>query len=262
LTIISRASFHGLKTMSDFPHNASGTQTIQTVSLSFFRFSSGFDRLWALAMMGAARLSMPRIPGIGFWKLLGSGTGEGFTPLPNTGVYAILAVWSDAATAREQTRKARIFRRYRARATESWTLFLAPTSARGRWSGQSPFQPSVPSGPGPLAALTRASIRPGKALRFWARVPDISAVIGSDPNVAFKIGVGEVPLLHQVTFSIWPDTASMAEFARHDGPHARAIAAVRAGDWFREELYARFRVIGEDGTWGGSSPLSHLEGQS
>ncbi|MDT8329275.1 MAG: spheroidene monooxygenase, partial [Roseovarius sp.] len=64
---------------------------MQTVSLSFFRFSPGFDRLWALTMMGAARLSMGRIPGIGFWKLLGSGTGEGFTPIPNTGVYAILA---------------------------------------------------------------------------------------------------------------------------------------------------------------------------
>lgn len=262
MTIISRASFHGSKTVSDFRDNASGTQTIQTVSLSFFRFASGFDRLWALAMMGAARLSMPRIPGIGFWKLLGSGSGEGFTPLPNTAVYAILAVWPDAATARIQTGTAAIYRRYRARARESWTVFLAPTSARGRWSGMAPFQPTTPARPGPLAALTRASIRPRKALRFWARVPDISAVIGADPNVAFKIGVGEVPLLHQVTFSIWPDDASMAEFARRDGPHARAIAAVRAGDWFREELYARFRVIGEAGTWGGSSPLAHLEGPS
>ncbi|MDP5348234.1 MAG: spheroidene monooxygenase, partial [Paracoccaceae bacterium] len=59
---------------------------MQTVSLSFFRFTSVTDRLWALAMMGVARLWMPRVPGIGFWKLCGSGTGEGFTPVPNTGV--------------------------------------------------------------------------------------------------------------------------------------------------------------------------------
>ncbi|MGR3700163.1 MAG: spheroidene monooxygenase, partial [Roseovarius sp.] len=154
---------------------------------------------------------------------------------------------------------AAVFRRYLARASESWTLFLAPTSVRGQWSGATPFEVTTPVEKGALAALTRATVRPRKALQFWRRVPDISTVIGADRNVAFKIGVGEVPLLHQVTFSIWPDSRSMADFARRDGPHARAIAAVRDGDWFREELYARFRVIGEAGTWGGKSPLDHIK---
>ena len=247
--------------MSDLTDRPERSGAIQTVSLSFYRFSRGIDRLWALAMMGAARLSLPRVPGIGFWKLLGSGTGEGLTPLPDTGVYAILAVWPDAATARKQTATAPIFRRYHAGATESWTVLMSPISARGRWSGQTPFNPDANAPAGPVAALTRATLRPHKALRFWRRVPGISRVIGSDPNVAFKIGVGEVPLLHQVTFSIWPDTRSMAEFARRDGPHARAITAVRDGDWFREELYARFTVIGESGTWGGGSPLRTIKGQ-
>ena len=111
---------------------------------------------------------------------------------------------------------------------------------------------------GPLAALTRATIKPRILRRFWSRVPDISDVIGNDPNVLFKIGIGEVPWLHQITFSIWPDTASMAAFARRDGPHARAIKAVRDGQWFREELYARFRIAGESGTWGGASPLERI----
>jgi spheroidene monooxygenase len=207
-------------------------------------------------MMGLARLSMPRIAGIGFWKLCGSGTGEGFTPRPNWGVYAILATWPDADTARDQTAQAAIFRRYQRRATESWTVFLSPISARGAWSGRAPFTPNRATGTAPLAALTRATVRPRAALRFWRRVPDISRMIGDDPNVAFKIGIGEVPLLHQVTFSIWPDAASMNEFARHSGPHARAIEAVRRGDWFREELYARFQVIGARGTWNGTQPLA------
>jgi spheroidene monooxygenase len=84
-------------------------------------------------------------------------------------------------------------------------------------------------------------------------------VIGDDPHVAFKIGIGEVPLLHQVTFSIWPSAAAMAQFARADGPHARAIRAVRDGDWFAEELYARFRVTGARGTWHGQDPLADLK---
>ena len=71
----------------------------------------------------------------------------------------------------------------------------------------------------------------------------------------FKIGIGEVPLLHQVTFSVWPDTASMAAFARR-GPHAEAIRAVRDEGWFNEELYARFRLTGTAGTWQGRDPLA------
>jgi spheroidene monooxygenase len=213
-------------------------------------------------MMGFARLSLPRVDGIGFWKLCGSGTGEGFTPVPNTAVYAILATWPDLETARRQTATAPIFRRYERRASESWNVFLGPTSVRGHWSGDTPFQPDAHPDQGPLAALTRATVRPLAALRFWRRVPDISAVIGSDPNVAFKIGIGEVPLLHQITFSIWPDADAMAAFARHDGPHARAIRAVRDGNWFREELYARFRVLETRGTWDGGHPLSKLSGQT
>ena len=73
---------------------------INVVTLSLFRFPSLATRLWVLGQMGAARLSFMRMPQVGFWKLCGSGTGQGFTPKPNFGVWAILATWPDAATAR------------------------------------------------------------------------------------------------------------------------------------------------------------------
>lgn len=210
--------------------------------------------------MGAARLALRRERRALFWKLCGSGTGEGFTPRPNWGVWAILATWPDEATARTAIADSPVWQKWRARAGESWTIFLDPLSARGRWAGVNPFLPDAPGqqASGPLAALTRATVRPSRALKFWHRVPSISATIGSDPNVAFKIGIGEVPLLHQVTFSIWPDTASMAAFARGDGPHGRAIKAVRDGNWFDEELYARFRLLGSMGSWNGADPLAGL----
>ncbi|WP_227271354.1 spheroidene monooxygenase [Roseobacter weihaiensis] len=229
------------------------------VTLSFFRFSRPTTRLWALWMMGRARFALPKVAGIGFWKLCGSGTGEGFTPIPNTAVYAILATWPDEATARRETETAGIFQAYRARATETWTIILETSSARGVWSGGAPFSATGRALDGPLAALTRATVKPSVALKFWGRVPDISRMIGADRNVAFKIGIGEVPLLHQVTFSIWPDTRSMGAFARENGPHAAAIRAVRDGNWFAEELYARFAILGDTGTWGGTSPLNTLD---
>jgi len=232
----------------------------QTVSLSLFRFDRWTARLWAFGLMGLARPIAWRTPDIGFWKFCGSGVGEGFTPIPNTGVYAILATWPDAGTARARVANSRLYRAFGRHASERWTVFLSPSEARGLWSGQAPFETSDAPAPGPLAALTRATIRPRSLLRFWRKEPGISARIGQDPNVLFKIGIGEVPWLHQVTFSIWPDARTMADFAR-TGPHAEAIRAVRDGGWFREELYARFQVTGDSGTWGGVSPLAPSPGQ-
>lgn len=210
-------------------------------------------------MMGLARRHMAKVNNLTFWKLCGSGTGEGFTPKPNTRVYGMLCVWPDEAAARAGLSTGDIFQRYRAHASETWTVFMTPVSTWGAWSGVAPFTVKEPGFQGPLAALTRATLRPTALLQFWRRVPDISRVIGSDTNVAFKIGIGEVPLLHQITFSIWPDTSSMAAFARDkSGPHAKAIQAVREGNWFQEELYARFRILGDEGSWEGQSPLKEL----
>ena len=232
---------------------------MQTVALSLFRFDRLLARGWVLGQMGAARFVLARVQrqdnGLQFWKLCGSGTGEGFTPRPNWSTWAILSVWDDEGAARAGM-KLPPFTTWRARADESASFFLQPFSARGHWSGVHPFttdgtQPAN----APIAAMTRATVKPSRALRFWGKAPDISARIGTDPNVIFKIGIGEVPLLHQVTFSIWPDAASMAAFAR-TGPHAEAIRAVREEGWFNEELYARFRILGCEGSWQGRDPLS------
>ena len=230
----------------------------QTVSLTFLRFSGPFARAWAFGMMGAGRFPLERTPDIGFWKLCGSGQGEGFTPILFPKNFAILAVWPNEDIARERVATAPIFHRYRKRATEDWSVFLQATSSRGAWSGVSPFDATPASRTGPIAALTRATVRPHQIARFWKRTPSISDVIGADANVIFKIGIGEVPLMQQVTFSIWPSVEAMAGFAR-TGPHAEAIKAVRTEGWFEEELYARFQIVSDMGTWGGASPLETSE---
>ncbi len=232
---------------------------IQTVTISFFRFDGIFRKLWAFVQMGFARRKLRRIDPMTFFKLFGSGTGEGFTPYPNTSVYAILGVWESLDVAENIIGNEYIFSRYRKISVENWTVFLTPISSRGKWDKCNPFKPN---GDPPcnvkknmLAALTRASIKPHILLNFWSKVPAISKMIGQNENVVFKMGLGEVPWFHQVTFSIWPNAEAMSEFARKDGPHARAIKSVREGQWFSEELYARFRVQKATGTWGGKSVL-------
>ena len=128
---------------------------------------------------------------------------------------------------------------------------------RGSWSGKLPFEAQTDEHKGPVVALTRATIKLTTLMKFWEKVPSVQHMIGTDKNVIFKIGLGEVPGLQQVTFSVWPNQSAMDAFARKNGAHAEAIKSVRTGDWFSEELYARFKIIDESGTWGSSSPLAN-----
>lgn len=227
----------------------------QVASVSVFRFR-GAGMLWALSQMGLARGALRRTPGIGFAKLMGTGSGLNFDPWPNFAVWAILATWSDLATARAAMRVG-VPGRFRDRAAESYTTYLAPIHSTGRWSGYAPFEVAPGGAPdGRLAVLTRASVKPRHARAFWRKVPAINAQIGAEPAMPFRMGMGEVPWLHQVTFTVWDSAEAMRAFAYRGDGHRSAIADVRAGDWFSEELFARFRVIGHEGTWEGRDPLA------
>ena len=209
--------------------------------------------------MGFARLYLSQIRGLSFYKLFGTGSDEGFTfkfnPLTNSGVYAIFAVWSDENTAKNGVINSKIFQKYKEKSKQHWTIFLKPISVRGSWSGKTPFLEQKDRTAGRIVALTRATIKFTTLIKFWKKVPDVQKLIRSDKNVLFKIGLGEVPGRQQVTFSIWPNQSTMDTFARKNGAHAEAIKAVRKDNWFSEELYARFKIFDEIGTWDLSSPL-------
>lgn len=229
------------------------------VSISFFRFGGIASRFWVFNQMALARFPLARTPDIGFHRLMGTGTGLGFRPKPNWGVWTILAVWPSEAVARARTADAPVWRRWRQHAAEDWTVFLNPISCRGAWGGDPAFPPDAPRDLAPgerLAVLTRASIRPGSARTFWSRVPKIEDALAETRSVRFHIGMGEIPWLHQVTFSIWDDPAEMAQFAHAGGcPHAVAAREAYDRNWFSEYLFARFAVAGWDGTWNGAAPL-------
>jgi spheroidene monooxygenase len=222
------------------------------------QFDGVLARLAAFAQMGFARLALAKSRDLLFWKLLGTGTGEGFTPIPNFGRYAILTVWPDQATAQHALATLPVFQRWRRNASEHYAVYLAPVSSRGVWDGANPFPKSCDdngSG-GAIAVLTRATVKPRHVISFWRHTPDISALIRGQEHLLFQLGLGEVPWFQQVTFSIWREGGAMTAFAYGDGAHRRAVKDVRRNEWFSEELYARFRVLAEEGSVGGRRPLA------
>ena len=231
----------------------------QVVSITLNRFDRPGDIAWMFSQMQWSKRSLANVPGIGFHKLMGTGGGAGFSTRPNLRVWSLLATWPNGAAAREALNAAPFAARA-ARAGETATVFLRPISSRGRWAGSEAFDPSAETGgQGSIAALTRATVRPAMLARFWRRVPSISRTIEGEASVRFMIGMGEVPYLHQVTFSIWDDAEAMRRFSRESATHGEAVRRVAEEGWFSEQLFARFRPLAAVGTWNGR-PASDMIG--
>ena len=224
----------------------------QVVSISVFRFDRALSKIWAFGQMGLARRRVRGIPGIGFHKLFGSGSGASFDPRPNFGVYAILAAWPTQKDARRQIHESPVFKAYRKHASEVGPLYLRAYQSAGRWDGVQPFAVrKLSAPPSPIAILTRATVRPGKLRAFWRSVPAISDALCDQGQARFWLGLGEVPMVHQVTLSVWPDTESMTRFAYESGFHRDAIRQAKENRWFSEDLFARFAVLDAEGLWMG-----------
>jgi hypothetical protein len=225
---------------------------LATFSLFAFR---GAARAWAFAQMGLARPLVASAPGLRFWKLLGSGQGAGFSLRPNFSRYALFAVWETDEAARAFLADSDFARRYHARAEEVWTVRMRPVAAKGAWSGASPLHPLDAASEGPVAVLTRATLRWRKLGAFWSAVPAASAALDRASGRIASIGVGEAPFVRQATFSLWASGESLRDYAYRDAAHVAAIRRTRDEDWYAEELFARFRPVGSEGAWDGRDPL-------
>lgn len=238
-----------------------GTESAEgaVTTLTFYRFRGFWARVWAFIHVQLAKAPLQRIPGVRFSKVMGTGAGQGFDLAPDFGVYAILATWDSEDRARTQLAEAPIFRRYDRRATESWTVLLSPTRSRGAWDGRSPFPTAEPdrSTSGPVAVITRATMRGGALRAFWKAVPPVSLATVDEPALLFQVGMGELPVVLLTTFSVWSDAEALHAFAYGPGSaHLAAVKASRKERWFDEELFARFEVVDTWGRWGERTPLA------
>ena len=227
---------------------AVAARTGQTVALTLNRFSPA-GVAWIVPQMQLSKPALARLPGLDFSFLMGTGGGAGFSTRPNLAVWTLLTAWRSGADA-VAALDAAPFRERQRRARETMTVFLAPIASRGQWAGHGFEADGTADADGPVAALTRASVRGRALLPFWRRVPAISDSLVRQSEARLALGMGEVPYLHQVTFSIWDDVAAMRRFA--DGAaHGEAARQVYRNGWFSEELFARFHVIGAIGRWNG-----------
>jgi hypothetical protein len=218
--------------------------------------------LWRMARLPRA---LRRAGDVGFVKLLGTGRGSGFGVAAGDPCrWAALTVWT--ASPRPLDAFDRI-------ATARCRLTLRPIAARGRWAGREPFAPITgpdqtthgpaalsptapttrpaefgpphhrPADPGPVLVLTRARLRPSRALAFWRAIGPVAARLRDADGLLAAFGIGEAPIGFQGTVSVWAGGADVNGFAYRTPEHAEVVRATPVRRWYAEELFARLDVL-------------------
>lgn len=184
-----------------------------------------------------------------FSKMLGTGGENGFSLKPDFSTYAWLASWKSEESAIEFFKNNVVFRKNISAAHEFATFHLRTAISHGEWNKQNPFKGDEElSKTKPIAVITRATIKLNKAHLFWRYVPAAAKSVEDFKEKIFGVGIGEIPIFEQATFSVWESSDAMKRFAYSNHHHSVVVQKTRELQWYSEELFARFNVIKIEGT--------------
>lgn len=219
----------------------------------------GTDRvLPALGRMATGGPRLRRTPGLRFAKLLGTGSARTFTLRDaDPHHWALLTVWDDRAAAAAAAASP-VLRAWSRASHEELRVAMSPVRSRGRWSRREPFAPvgeapvgETPVGTGAIASITRARLRPTRALSFWRAVPPVVDELAATSGLRLALGIGEAPIGLQGTFSLWDSDEALRAFAHGSAAHRSAVRRTEPERWYAEELFARLAVLDVEGTYEG-----------
>lgn len=212
----------------------------QITLISFFKYQ-GFANKWqAFTRMGMPPIKLKKVDGLTFFKPLGTGSGNGFSIKPDFSTYGFVTVFNTEEQAKNFVASAAMLQ-YKKKAANFSLVYMKTVKSHGEWSKQNPFKSSVNfNKTRPLAVITRATIKPQLAHKFWKYVPSVSKSMDAYKALVFSKGIGEFPLLMQATFSLWSSADAMMNYAYQNPSHAEMVKKTRELKWYSEELFARF----------------------
>jgi len=225
----------------------------QVTCITFLKYSTLTSKIWGFGMMQFAHKHFSKVDGLEFYKLMGSGKGDGFNPWPDWSTYAVLTIWKNEKAADAFIKNSELYKKYSTKAKEVFTIYLYNTKSHGEWSGKNPFRSAKDYDltHEKICVITRATIKKSKLRTFWKYVPTSSKPLEGNTDLLYTKGIGEVPVIQMATFSVWKNEEAVKAFAYKSRAHAKAVKMTRDLKWYSEELFARFRPFKSEGTWSG-----------
>jgi hypothetical protein len=225
----------------------------------------------AMARLGTDRFRLARVPGLVFWRLLGTGRGSDTGPGVDPRRTALFAVWEDDAALEAFLARSAVGRRWSkigpaldshpgahtgAHTSEVWHVRLRLLGGHGTWRGTDPLEGLVPgAATGPIAVVTRADVRPSVWREFGRAGRVVDDELHRADGLIDVVGIGEAPVGRLATFSLWESIEAARRFAYSMPDHVEVVRRTRAEQWYSEELFARFEPYGSSGSWNGQDPL-------
>ena len=232
----------------------------QITTSTFFKLNTISNKWWAFTQMQLGHRGLKKVPGLTFYKLLGSGAKNGFSATPNFGTYVLFCVWESEAFAQNFFAENSFYKSYQKRSVELFTAYINAAESHGFWDGVQPFKNSAKLAlDQPVIVLTRASIRFRKLWSFWSKVGSVSQSLEGYSGLVLSIGVGEWPLIQQATISIWKTQAEMLDYAYKNPKHREVVMLTRKLKWYKEEMFVRFVPYKFEGIWDGENANTFLK---
>lgn len=217
------------------------------VTVSFLKFPPK-NRWYAIKQMGLAHSWLSQVEGCDFYKLMGSGAGKGFSIFPDFSVFCVLMKWENTNLMHSFFDQHEEWLQYKLRAIDTFRLDLQVVKMHGVWGGQQPFEVEAEKVEnGRIVVLTRATIKKRFIPFFWSKVPRASRPVQNVKGHMFSKGVGEVPLLHQATVSVWKSREAMHSYAYKHDAHTKMIRMTREKGWYSEEMFVEFNLLNIEG---------------
>jgi len=221
--------------------------------------------------MALFRLPLMMNKKISFWKLLGCGKNGTFDIHPDWNHWAVLIVnseWSMGSEADSNNYKPQtinyklIYGRFinwwwKFFKCEVYSILLEPIEGHGSWDGKRIFGElsKQTNYEDIIAVLTRATIRLKRLRNFWRHVDGVASQMYNSSGFIMSLGIAEIPLIKQATFSVWENKEAMKTFAYKMQQHTEVIHKTREEHWYSEEMFIRFKPIASFGSLNGNDPL-------
>ena len=202
-------------------------ESAEKVTVAYFFTIARKSIPFAFLSMAIDRMRSRKFIGISFSKLLGTGSGQTFTPSD-----AVLTRWGMVVVIDKNRLEAfdqsSIISNWRKRSTSEFRAVLSPLSSHGLWAKKNPFDFITPASSADvqIAAITRARIKWNKNFIFWKSVPPVVIDLHSTklPSSRLKKSVGiaknSLHALKSLNFEVklLPNPTSKADLAHVDSP--------------------------------------------